>query len=120
LDIDHFKKINDTYGHDVGDDVLYKLTNIIHESLRPTEFIGRYGGEEFVIVLKDTTLEHAKLISERIRSLICEYSFKEVGQVTISLGLVEYIKGEELKAIIKRADKLLYQSKNEGRNKLSF
>ncbi len=121
LDIDHFKKVNDTLGHIVGDQVLKVVTNKLQDSLRATDFCGRYGGEEFVLVLGQTTREGAHICAERVRRLVELAQFPELGigfQVTISLGITVYQLGEELSKTISRADKALYVAKNAGRNRV--
>ena len=117
-DIDRFKNINDTYGHDVGDDILVALTGLVHHNCREIDFLGRYGGEEFLIIMPNTSREEAKEFAHRIRLLVQNQSFKIVGKLTISLGLIEYQEGEEIKELFKRLDILLYQAKNGGRNRL--
>jgi len=119
-DIDFFKKVNDTYGHDVGDSVLRSLSAAVKNNLREVDILGRYGGEEFLIILPNTGLSDAKEYAERLRKEVEEYSFETVEKVTISLGVVEIAPTENIKEIFKRADDLLYASKNRGRNRISF
>jgi diguanylate cyclase (GGDEF)-like protein len=119
-DIDFFKKVNDNYGHQVGDSVLISLSKIVKNNLREIDTIGRYGGEEFLLVLPNTNINDAKVLANRIREEVEKYSFKIVGTVTISLGLVEYQEKEKIDELFKRVDKLLYKSKNNGRNQVSF
>ena len=118
-DIDNFKDINDTYGHDIGDDILIALTQIVKRNCREIDFLGRYGGEEFLIIMPHTSREEAKEFAHRIRLVVQNHSFKIIGKLTISLGLVEYKKDEEIKDLFKRLDILLYKAKNGGRNRLS-
>ncbi|WP_419763836.1 MAG: cache domain-containing protein [Arcobacter sp.] len=121
FDIDKFKDINDTYGHDVGDIVLSDLSSFVNNFLRESDIIGRYGGEEFIIIYQNTMLEDACIVSQRVRKGVAEHKFNEnIKQVTISIGLVEYQNDESVDELFKRLDILLYKSKNEGRNKLSF
>jgi diguanylate cyclase (GGDEF)-like protein len=119
-DIDFFKDVNDTYGHDVGDAILTSLSHFVKNNLRDVDIIGRYGGEEFLIILPNTMLANAKEYAERLRTLVEEYTFETVGKITISLGIVEIKPAENLNEIFKRVDSLLYVSKNSGRNKVSF
>jgi diguanylate cyclase len=118
LDIDHFKRVNDSYGHVVGDDVIRHLAGVIRSHVRETDISGRYGGEEFVILLADTTGENAKVFAERLRKEITESIVKHNDidiSYTISLGIAEIdesIKNHE--AWIECADAALYQSKEEG------
>lgn len=119
FDIDHFKDVNDTYGHDVGDDVLHTISKIVQHSLRSVDIIGRYGGEEFLIIMPNTPFKDAKQINERVRQDIENHDFDKAGKVTISIGMVTYDKKESIDQLFKRLDKLLYYSKQNGRNRLS-
>lgn len=119
FDIDHFKDVNDTYGHDVGDDVLHTISEIVQNSLRSVDIIGRYGGEEFLIIMPNTPFKDAKQINERVRQDIEKHNFEKVGKVTVSIGMVTYDKKENIDQLFKRLDKLLYYSKQNGRNRLS-
>ena len=119
-DIDLFKKVNDTYGHDVGDEVLRVLTQIVNKNLRDIDALGRYGGEEFLIVLPNTQLNDAKFFAQRIRKEVEKHSFNTINSLTISLGLVELKPNETSDILFKRVDELLYISKNNGRNQVSF
>ena len=116
LDIDHFKRINDNYGHDVGDTVLKRLAQIFENSIRTSDFVARWGGEEFLICC--TTIEERDLlpIAETIRRLVASTGFERVGQITASLGCAAIVKGETIGELIKRADVALYEAKNNGRN----
>lgn len=116
LDIDHFKNINDNFGHDVGDTVLKKLAQIFENSIRTSDFVARWGGEEFLICC--TTIEEQDLlpIAETIRQLTANTEFERVGQITASLGCAAIVKGETIGELIKRADVALYEAKNNGRN----
>ena len=122
LDIDHFKKVNDTYGHVVGDEVIRKLSNLIRDHARETDVSGRYGGEEFVILLADTPLKSAYVFAERLRREV-EASITKYNDIdlkyTVSIGLAEIepdIKSYE--AWIECADAALYKAKESGRNKI--
>jgi diguanylate cyclase (GGDEF)-like protein len=120
LDIDHFKTINDTYGHIVGDDVLRDLASELREHIRYPDTIGRYGGEEFLIVLPHSTLKAAEDQAERlcklVRSLRIKSGDQEIG-VTVSVGIAQYkIHTEDWEAFLSRADAALYQAKNSGRD----
>lgn len=123
-DIDNFKVINDTYGHLVGDDVLKIIANKLTESLRIIDLAGRWGGEEFIILLPDTTTEQALEIIERIRINIEQTSFSYVDpdqtfNITVSFGISDSrLAGTSLKEIINKADKALYQAKESGRNQV--
>jgi len=119
-DIDHFKKINDTYGHDAGDMVLKKVASILKKNLRKNDIIGRWGGEEFLILLPETELENAKKVAEKLRKTIEKENFNIPQQVTCSFGISEHQENEDIESTIKRADELLYKAKNGGRNKVEY
>ena len=123
LDIDHFKKYNDTFGHLEGDKVLIRLAKIIKSGLRTIDSAYRYGGEEFTVILPETGGAEAKTAAERIRKAVeIENFFPEPDkpyQITISIGVTEYFRPEELADFIQRADKAMYLSKLAGRNKVS-
>ncbi len=118
LDIDHFKRVNDTYGHDTGDYVLRRITELIKENIRVTDILARYGGEEFVIILPETDVKGASRQIERMRKTIEKTSFDGVGNLTISAGITGYTGGDGCKSMITRADKALYLAKEEGRNRV--
>ena len=118
LDIDHFKRVNDTYGHDTGDFVLRKITELIRENVRISDILARYGGEEFVIILPETEVEGTSIQIERMRKVIEKTSFYRVGNLTISAGITSYQRGDSYKSMITRVDKALYLAKEEGRNRV--
>lgn len=118
VDIDHFKTINDTYGHQVGDEVLVTIAKTLKHSLRDNDLIARWGGEEFVIMLKNITVDEAKIIIEKVRVNIQNSIIKENIKVTASFGLTKYIIGEDSKEIFKRSDDALYEAKKSGRNRV--
>jgi diguanylate cyclase (GGDEF)-like protein len=120
IDIDHFKKINDSYGHTVGDQVLFQLANILQESVRDPDTVGRYGGEEFLVVLPNTRLkdaaEQAARLCKRVRET--DINIGELIRMTISIGVAEYRHGQEnWQKFLSRADLALYESKNNGRDR---
>jgi len=117
LDIDHFKQINDKYGHEVGDEVLKTLSKLLRQTLRRSDIITRWGGEEFIIFLKDTPLESAIQIAEKLRQSIEKYTNTNLPQFTISVG-VSQNTNETLENTIERADEALYRAKKSGRNKV--
>lgn len=123
LDIDHFKKYNDTFGHLEGDKILIRLGNILKSFLRTMDSAFRYGGEEFTVILPETTGSEAKSAAERIRKAIETEKFLPEPDrecyITISIGITEYSTPEELSDFIQRADKAMYLSKLAGRNKVS-
>ena len=116
LDIDFFKKINDTYGHDVGDRVLKEISNTMLQTLRNTDTVGRWGGEEFVILLPTADLESAIQVANNIRVAIATKKRDGFEKVTVSLGVTEVQKGDTLEKALKRADNALYEAKRAGRN----
>ena len=122
LDIDHFKNINDSYGHIAGDQVLIAVAKCITNCLRPSDMPVRYGGEEFTVFLPNTTSENAKIIAERLRSSVekmqIALSSGEVISVTVSVGFTERQQGDTVETIIKRADDALYHAKESGRNRV--
>ncbi|MBS0308453.1 MAG: GGDEF domain-containing protein [Proteobacteria bacterium] len=119
VDIDHFKRVNDTFGHLYGDEVLILVANLLRASFRAHDRIFRFGGEEFVILLRSTTLDDARKIFERFRTSVEEYNFPQVGQVTVSLGFVS-ISAETPVVILGHADQALYYAKTHGRNQVCY
>lgn len=119
LDIDHFKSVNDTYGHLIGDEVLLKLAQLMKKCFRHDDLLFRFGGEEFSILLKGVELEQATSILERFRATVSDFRFPQVGKVTISLGLTYMTPGKFPSALLGNADKALYYSKEHGRNQLN-
>ncbi|HBT18606.1 MAG TPA: hypothetical protein DEA52_00965, partial [Clostridiaceae bacterium] len=118
LDIDHFKKVNDEYGHDVGDRVLATVSTILSGAFRKSDVVARLGGEEFIVLLYDTPLDTAKILAERARYLIAKEQFDIEVPVTISLGVAEKESTESFNDLYKRADDALYQAKSLGRNQV--
>lgn len=127
LDIDYFKEINDKHGHQFGDYVLKSLTSIISENLHPADLLGRYGGEEFIIILRNTNKSKASLAIQRILDIIRNkhFIFEEKSiQLTFSAGISHCTEAQNPKRImddlVKFADQRMYQAKNKGRNKIVF
>ncbi len=121
IDLDHFKAVNDDFGHDVGDSVLKKTAHALKQGIRPGDILGRYGGEEFVALVAGAGPESARLVAERLRKAVQSVSFPEGGpaRVTISVGATVFdprAKEEEAGELLKRADKALYSAKSAGRN----
>lgn len=116
VDIDHFKKVNDTYGHDVGDIILKSVSRTILDLIRPTDTICRWGGEEFLLFFPGSNAQSAERASERIRTAISSVAFAPVGSVTISIGVAQLLSHDDGDAMLKRADKGLYMAKDCGRN----
>ncbi|WKY48123.1 diguanylate cyclase [Eubacteriaceae bacterium ES3] len=117
LDIDFFKRVNDLYGHQTGDIVLRTLAGIVAESVRKSDVLARFGGEELILLMPESSLSDSWEVAERIRKAIESYSFAAVGQITVSIGLVEMDFEEDLNDAIIRADQALYAAKENGRNK---
>ncbi len=117
IDIDHFKKVNDTYGHHIGDMALIKLANILKSQVRPTDIPARFGGEEFTIILPHTDVEEAITISQNMNQKVAQAEWNEIGSLTISLGAATFTKKDTEESIIENADQALYSSKKMGRNR---
>lgn len=120
IDIDHFKEVNDSFGHDVGDRVLIEISKLIKENIRSTDVLVRWGGEEFVIICLETNLSSIKSIADNIRKKIESYTFKDIGNKTVSIGLTVYENDDTQASILKRADNALYKAKNDGRNRVEI
>ena len=121
IDIDHFKAVNDAHGHQVGDDVLRKVTSRIGSSLRVYDVVGRYGGEEFLVILPETDSQEAAAIAERVRESVAQTAEATGDQghpVTISLGVASNRSGDTVDTMTQRADEALYHAKNNGRNRV--
>lgn len=118
MDIDHFKHVNDTYGHDVGDMVLRATVDIIRDNLKPQHVFGRWGGEEFIYVLPDIGIEDAFLFAENLRKQIQDNGFVTVQHITMSFGVTQNVAGDTLETFVKRADDGLYKAKEGGRNRV--
>lgn len=124
LDIDHFKKFNDTYGHQVGDQVLRLVARTLTDNVKGRDFAARYGGEEFAIILPDTPVSAGLKVAEILRKsveskeVVNKASNEHLGRITLSIGIAEYTPGEEIPALIERADQALYEAKRAGRNRV--
>lgn len=124
VDVDHFKTVNDTFGHPAGDCVLQQVATLIASTLRVEDVCARYGGEEFAVIIRDTTPADAMVVAERVRALVAAHQIEWGGQhinVTVSLGLacsVAMPPTEDASALLRRADEALYQAKQTGRNRI--
>lgn len=118
-DIDHFKHVNDTYGHQVGDKVLHAVAETFRESIRLSDVLGRWGGEEFLIIAPQTAKTSAAPMAEKLRKAIERQSFYHDEPLTVSLGVTEMKEGDTLESLIRRADEALYHAKNLGRNRVA-
>ncbi|KAF2960845.1 diguanylate cyclase [Thermotoga sp. 38H-to] len=118
IDIDDFKKVNDTYGHLVGDDVLKRVARLLVSSLRASDVVARWGGEEFLILCPETTLNEAMSLAERIRTKIEGETFENGLNVTVSIGVCEMKDHETIDDLLKEADDNLYLAKQRGKNRV--
>ena len=118
-DIDFFKKVNDTYGHIAGDNILADFAALIKQNIRTTDMAFRYGGEEFVILLPNTTAQDAKLLAKKLRTIVNNHTFNDPKKITCSFGISEYKAGESKETFFKKADDALYFVKENGRNNIA-
>lgn len=118
FDIDHFKAVNDVFGHQAGDDVLRELARIVSQRIRTTDVVGRWGGEEFLIVVRNGTLAEAQELAEQLRARVAAHAFPIDRPVTISLGVAQVLPHESIEHLVGRADAALYQAKHGGRNQV--
>ena len=116
FDIDDFKRVNDTFGHTVGDKVLVEITEIVSAHIRDEDIFARWGGEEFVVLFDTTGIEKAIELAERLRRAVEVNPHSEAGRLTISIGIAEYRQGESLTDFVKRADEKMYEAKRAGKN----
>lgn len=120
IDIDHFKEINDCYGHDFGDQILVAFAGLLKQNVRKADILGRWGGEEFMIILPETNQENAIRAADKMRLIIQEHEFPKSGKMTASFGVETYQKGDTLKEMFARVDAKLYEAKENGRNRVEF
>ena len=118
FDIDHFKNINDNFGHNIGDHVLKELTSLIKKHLRKYDIFGRWGGEEFVIILPNTSLTKGIKVAQKLKSVIENHKFKYINHLTCSFGVTELKESDTQNSFFQRVDKLMYKAKQMGRNKI--
>lgn len=118
FDIDHFKKVNDTHGHDTGDMVLRALAELVSTNLRASDIFARWGGEEFMVVSPESSLESGMVLAEKLRSLVASQKFPVVKSVTCSFGVSLYQAGDTIRTLADRADQALYAAKRNGRNRV--
>jgi diguanylate cyclase (GGDEF)-like protein len=118
IDIDHFKSINDGYGHGVGDEVLRKFANVVASGIRSSDQLVRWGGEEFFIVCPMTHVNQAIVVAENLRRTLHEHTWPASLRVTASFGVAQHQSGEEIGTVIKHADKELYNAKSSGRDRV--
>lgn len=118
FDIDHFKGINDNFGHEAGDAVLKTLTRTISWHVRITDTFARWGGEEFMILVVETPADGAEKFAEKLRKAIEESALDTTGKITCSFGVTEFRETDDIASITKRVDDALYEAKNSGRNRI--
>ena len=118
LDIDKFKDFNDNYGHQVGDEILKNLAETIKQNIRQTDIFARWGGEEFVCMLLNTSIQNAKKLAEHLRKAVENHIFKNNLRVTCSFGIAEFSEDDTKESIMKRVDEALYKAKKSGRNRV--
>jgi diguanylate cyclase (GGDEF)-like protein len=118
IDVDSFKRINDTHGHNAGDEVLKRLAKLLEGSKRSTDYLGRWGGDELVMLLTDTQLQGAVNLAEKLRNLVDSHTFPNQQHLTISLGVSEYHNQEDVAGFIGRADAAMYRAKRGGKNRV--
>jgi two-component system cell cycle response regulator len=119
-DIDYFKRVNDTFGHNVGDYILQALTGLVKENIRANDVVGRWGGEEFVLLMPQSDIEAARTAAEKLRLAIAEYQFDKIGRLTVSFGVAEFEPQDDLNSLLKRVDDALYLAKERGRNRVEI
>lgn len=118
VDIDNFKKVNDSYGHQVGDQFLIEFANILQSNIRSSDKVGRWGGEEFIIICKETDIKSLEKLAYKLKNSIQCHNFKNVMSRTASFGIAQYQAREKISELMSRADKALYRAKNSGRNRV--
>jgi diguanylate cyclase (GGDEF)-like protein len=118
FDLDHFKNVNDAFGHAVGDQILKKVTDIVAENKRILDYLVRWGGEEFMMIATETSLEPTVTLAERIRKVLEDHRFATVDGVTVSLGVTQFKEGDTVDTVITRVDDALYKAKKNGRNRV--
>jgi diguanylate cyclase (GGDEF)-like protein len=119
IDIDHFKKVNDKYGHLYGDEVLVQLARLMSTCFRGRDLVFRYGGEEFLVILRRCTMANGIRVMDRFRKKAANYHYPQIGSMTVSIGITEITHGDLPTSILDRADKALYYSKEHGRNQVN-
>ncbi len=120
FDIDYFKKINDKHGHLVGDKILIQLCEIVNKNIRESDYLIRWGGEEFIVLTPETNLENAIFLAEKIRKVVATTPFDKTISVTVSLAVSQIQENEDDNTILQRVDDHLYEAKNSGRNRVSY
>jgi diguanylate cyclase (GGDEF)-like protein/PAS domain S-box-containing protein len=119
FDVDNFKSVNDTYGHDTGDRVLIEIVRLSMETIRQADVLARWGGEEFMVLLPETRHDMARTLGERLRKRIDEHSFEDIGRLTVSVGVTSLQQVDTIDSLLKRVDEALYNAKESGRNRVA-
>ena len=117
-DLDHFKHVNDTFGHDVGDYVLQTVTNVVKVNIRTTDVVARWGGEEFMVLMPQSDMQAARSVAEKLRLAIAGNHFDKVERLTVSFGVTAFEPQDDLNSLLKRVDDALYRAKEQGRNRV--
>ena len=120
LDIDKFKDFNDKFGHLIGDEVLIMMAQSVNANIRKTDTFARWGGEEFVILFREISLDRAKNVSQKLKDDIEKLHHKVAGGITVSFGVTQYIEGDTMETLFKRCDDALYKAKEKGRNRVEI
>lgn len=120
IDLDNFKRVNDTYGHKAGDKLLQEISQLTQDSIRKSDVVARWGGEEFAILLPEADIAQARVLAEKLRATIAAHTFETVGTVTISIGVTQYHLPEPLDALLYRADTALYRAKELNKNRVEI
>ncbi len=120
IDIDHFKRVNDNYGHNTGDRVLTEVSEVLRKNTRATDSVSRWGGDEFLIIAANTSLEDAVKLGEKIRERVEKFNFFKIQGVSVSIGISQYRPGETFNKLYERVDEALYLAKEKGRNRVEF
>ncbi len=118
LDVDNFKQVNDVHGHNIGDSVLIDMAKILSDHTRKNDIVGRWGGEEFLIVCQQSNAQSAKVVAEKLRRIIAEYKFANGLSITSSFGVTEFQPEDSINTLVNRVDKALYQAKDNGKNQV--
>jgi diguanylate cyclase (GGDEF)-like protein len=118
LDLDDFKLINDTFGHEAGDVTLIEFADLVRSCLRESDYFGRWGGEEFLIIMPEATLQKAIKLATKLLNLISDHKFSKIDHLTSSIGVAEVVENDNLKSILDRADQRLYRAKELGKNRI--
>lgn len=119
-DLDYFKRVNDTFGHDVGDHVLQVITGLVKENIRATDIVARWGGEEFMVLMPQADIQAAKNTAEKLRLAIAGHHFDKVKELTVSFGVAAFEPQDDMNSLLKRVDDALYQAKEQGRNRVEI